>query len=182
MKVRDIMRTGFSLCVPSDTVLKAAEIMRSMRVRNVPVVSGATTPELLGMITAFDVVTQCLAAGHQPDKCPVENHLSQVVLCVHPDEEVGQLPRELPMEVRRGFLIPIVDEEGVVGVITEEIVSYHCEIPEPVDAPMAGRTAQLELIWRCLICGYVWHRKEPLLQKCPNCGAPKEEFVLVSED
>jgi len=51
------------------------------------------------------------------------------------------------------------------------------EAPEPTH-----RTAALELVWRCLLCGEQWLRQDQPLKACPNCGAPPEEFVLVSED
>jgi rubrerythrin len=44
------------------------------------------------------------------------------------------------------------------------------------------RTAALELVWRCLRCGELWLRQDVPPEACPNCGAPPEEFVLVTED
>ncbi len=34
--------------------------------------------------------------------------------------------------------------------------------------------------WVCTVCGYVHEGDEPP-EKCPQCGAPKEKFVLQSE-
>ena len=53
------------------------------------------------------------------------------------------------------------------------------EPPEPTH-----RTAALELVWRCLRCGELWLRDPSAegLGACPNCGAPPEEFDLVTED
>ena len=51
------------------------------------------------------------------------------------------------------------------------------EPPEPTH-----RTAALELVWRCLLCGELWLRLDQPPKACPNCGAPPEEFVLVTED
>ena len=34
----------------------------------------------------------------------------------------------------------------------------------------------------CPDCGYLLTRAEQLPDKCPDCGAPKEHFVLVTED
>ena len=55
---------------------------------------------------------------------------------------------------------------------------------EPTDEPPepTHRTAALELVWRCLRCGELWLRQDPPPEACPNCGAPPEEFVLVTED
>ncbi|MDP2948521.1 MAG: hypothetical protein Q8P22_03165 [Chloroflexota bacterium] len=51
------------------------------------------------------------------------------------------------------------------------------EQPEPTH-----RTAALEILWRCLDCGELWHRDAPLPQVCPSCGAPREHFGLLLED
>lgn len=41
----------------------------------------------------------------------------------------------------------------------------------------------LTIVWRCLVCGNQWPDDgKPLPDKCPNCGAPKTEFVLLEED
>jgi len=39
----------------------------------------------------------------------------------------------------------------------------------------------LYLIWQCLKCGYVTPAKDPP-DRCPECHAPREEFLLVEED
>lgn len=39
----------------------------------------------------------------------------------------------------------------------------------------------LAIVWRCLRCGYLVTAPEPPAE-CPDCGAPREEFVLVEED
>jgi len=51
------------------------------------------------------------------------------------------------------------------------------EPPDPTH-----RTAALELVWRCLRCGELWLRQDQPPKACPSCGAPPEEFVLVTED
>jgi rubrerythrin len=49
-------------------------------------------------------------------------------------------------------------------------------------ADFAGELAMLlYLIWQCLKCGYALVAKDPP-DKCPDCGAPREEFVLIEED
>jgi rubrerythrin len=40
----------------------------------------------------------------------------------------------------------------------------------------------MELIWKCLSCGHLWHRDEKVPDACEHCGALKTEFVLIEED
>jgi len=38
------------------------------------------------------------------------------------------------------------------------------------------------IVWRCTRCGHLFVPGEELTERCPDCEAPKEEFVLVEED
>jgi rubrerythrin len=52
---------------------------------------------------------------------------------------------------------------------------HHGEVPEfrPID---------MELVWKCLKCGYLLPRDQELPERCPQCGAPETEFEAVIED
>ena len=39
----------------------------------------------------------------------------------------------------------------------------------------------LTILWKCLRCGYQVVAENPP-EQCPDCGAPREEFVHVEED
>ncbi len=56
------------------------------------------------------------------------------------------------------------------------------ERDEPEILPPEVRTAATELIRRCSNCGYQRPRAEGPPDRCPDCGAPREEFYLVTED
>lgn len=36
-------------------------------------------------------------------------------------------------------------------------------------------------LWKCNVCGYV-HEGNEAPDACPKCGAPKEKFVLLSQE
>jgi rubrerythrin len=44
------------------------------------------------------------------------------------------------------------------------------------------RTAATELVWRCSRCGLLRLRDDGPPDRCPDCGAPREDFYLVTED
>ncbi len=48
--------------------------------------------------------------------------------------------------------------------------------------PPETRAAATELLWRCGRCGYQRPRAEGPPERCPDCGAPREEFYRVTED
>jgi rubredoxin len=39
----------------------------------------------------------------------------------------------------------------------------------------------MKKLWKCSVCGYV-HEGDEAPDVCPKCGAPKDKFVLLSEE
>lgn len=37
------------------------------------------------------------------------------------------------------------------------------------------------VLWKCGVCGYIYDGKDAP-NKCPKCGAPKEQFTKVEDD
>ena len=37
------------------------------------------------------------------------------------------------------------------------------------------------MLWKCAVCGYVYEGEEAP-DKCPKCGAPKEQFSAIPEE
>jgi len=54
--------------------------------------------------------------------------------------------------------------------------------PEPEILPPEVRTAATELVWRCAVCGYQTPRTNGPPDRCPDCGAPREQFYRPTED
>ena len=52
---------------------------------------------------------------------------------------------------------------------------HHGEVPEfrPID---------MELLWKCLSCGFLFPRDAEPPTECPGCGAAETEFEAVVED
>lgn len=44
------------------------------------------------------------------------------------------------------------------------------------------RTIAMELVWRCLRCGFQTPRAADPPDRCPSCGGPREDFVAITED
>lgn len=61
------------------------------------------------------------------------------------------------------------------------------EVEEEVERVHHGevreyRPIDMELLWRCIQCGFLMSRDKELPEQCPQCGAPKTEFESVIED
>ncbi len=44
------------------------------------------------------------------------------------------------------------------------------------------RAIDMELVWKCLQCGYLTSRERPAPSSCPRCGAPETDFEAIVED
>src|SRR2546425_4490747 len=57
------------------TSAEVATLMRAKNISVVPVVDNPKDRRYLGTISDRDIVTQCVAAGHDPHECAVEQHM-----------------------------------------------------------------------------------------------------------
>ena len=118
MKARDIMTPKPFFIAPTDSVTKAAEIMRYENVGGVPVVTDPARPRLAGMITDRDIVVRCVARGHHAE-CLVSEVMTPAPLqTVLPDADVSEIVSKMEAsEVRR---IPVVSDDGIlIGIVAE---------------------------------------------------------------
>ncbi len=121
MKARDIMRWNPTIVTPDEAVSHAAEYMRYEHDACIPVVKDATSRLLVGIITARDLATRCLARGHGPS-CTVSDHMTPAPLhTAHLDDDLRPLLHKMHgWEIRR---LPVVSDDGVlIGVLSEAAV------------------------------------------------------------
>jgi CBS domain-containing protein len=118
MKARDIMTSDPFTATLSDSVRRAADIMRELNIGAVPIVEDRATPVLRGIITDRDIAVRCTAEGHAP-LCPVRDHMTALPLqTVGPDDDVADVIEQMERAaVRR---IPVISSDGVlVGIIAQ---------------------------------------------------------------
>ena len=118
VKARDLMTSSPFVVLPTDTITRAAEIMRYENIGGVPVVSDPAKPRLAGIVTDRDIVIRCVARGlHLP--CLVSEVMTPVpLLTVLPDAEISEIVQKMETaEVRR---IPVVSDDGMLlGIVAE---------------------------------------------------------------
>ncbi len=122
MIARDIMTTDLFLVTATDSVKRAAELMRNIGVGALPVVDDSPLPRLEGLITDRDIVTRCVAKGHEP-WCLVGDHMTRAPLTtVGTEDDVSAVVEA--METARVRRVPVVSQDGVLlGMIAQADVA-----------------------------------------------------------
>lgn len=136
MQARDIM-TKKPVSVTPDTLIdSAARLMKDQDVGMLPVVKGADSSTLVGVITDRDIAIRHVAEGHPGKTCPVREAMTERVTTCRPDTDVNDVMAVMGKErVRR---VPIVDERGsLVGVVAQADIARRVD-----DAKATGHTVE----------------------------------------
>ncbi len=70
------------------TSAEVALLMRAKDISVVPVVDNPKDRRYLGTISDRDIVTQCVAAGHDPKECSAQVHARRDTVVVTPETEL----------------------------------------------------------------------------------------------
>ena len=114
LKVRDAMATTIGVASSTDTVTRAAELMREEGAGFIPVCDG---DRLVGVVTDRDIVVRCIAEGHgDPAAETVEHVITQYPLTIAPDADLDAAAELMGRaQVRR---LAVVDDGRLVGVLS----------------------------------------------------------------
>ena len=118
MKAREVMTAKPEVVTRSDSIRKAAEIMRERDVGLVPIVDDRTSMKVKGVITDRDLAIRHVAAGHTHE-CVVDEHMTGRPLeTVDANADLTEVLAVMKRaQLRR---IPVVEGEGrIVGVIAQ---------------------------------------------------------------
>lgn len=132
MKCRDLMTKDPVVCMPSDTVDKVAQVMKSEDVGPVPIVEDSMTKKLLGIVTDRDLALKIVAEGREPRSTKVGDVMTTNPVSCRPDDDIEDaLDAMEEHQVRR---LPIVDEENrVVGIIAQADVARRLDSDDTAD-------------------------------------------------
>jgi CBS domain-containing protein len=122
MKVRDIMRSGEVAVVrPEDSVALATQIMLWSGVRHLPVVRDGA---VVGLLSERDVFRRGSAVGAKDAaRDTVERVMTSPALTIAPDKPL--VAAMWLMAGRKLGCLPVVGQEGLVGIITTTDVLRH---------------------------------------------------------
>ncbi|MEO5953645.1 MAG: CBS domain-containing protein [Chloroflexia bacterium] len=205
MKVSEVMIDNPPVVTRDDTISRAARCIDELHTSLVPVVDSHKNRRVVGVIMDKEVM-RCTASGNNPQVSMVSDYMGNSYETVHVDADVETALVEVPqtmqeMEVSgssgtgagstasgnnqglmgRRPIVVVDDERRVVGIITRPHLAMDIAKVQSGQV-VSGRAENMQLVWRCTDCGYLLTRAEQLPDKCPDCGAPKEHFVLVTED
>ena len=103
------------------TSAEVATLMRMKDISVVPVVDNPKDRRYLGTISDRDIVTRCVANGHDPSDCAVETHLRQDTAVVAPETELKGYKLTKPADEHdshvRATIVVVDKERRVVGFI-----------------------------------------------------------------
>ncbi|MDJ0460187.1 CBS domain-containing protein [Streptomyces sp. H27-C3] len=113
--VRDLM-TRDVRCIPAtETLDRAAQLMRDHRIGALPVQNG--DKELIGIVTDRDIIVKCVAAGHDPAKVTAGDLSEGAPVSVDVSADASDAIRVMGEARIRRLLI--LDNGRPAGVVTE---------------------------------------------------------------
>jgi CBS domain-containing protein len=130
MKMCNEVMTKYPVCcLPTDSVAKAAELMKSKNIGSIPVIENEQTQKLVGIVTDRDLALTIVAVGRDAKSTNVDVVMTyKVVSCLADDDLQKALDAMAKQKLRR---IPIVDHDNrIVGIITQADVATRINQPE----------------------------------------------------
>ncbi len=130
MKMCDEVMTKYPVCcLPTDSVAKAADLMKSGNFGSIPVIESEQTQKLVGIVTDRDLALTIVAEGRDAKSTKVETVMTRkVVTCFASDDVQMALDAMAEHQLRR---IPVVDQDHkIMGIITQADVATRINQPE----------------------------------------------------
>jgi len=118
----EIMTKNPEYCLPSDTVLKAAQLMKSEDVGPIPIVADNEGRKLTGIITDRDLAIKVIAEARDPNTTRLEDVMSDNVVSCNENDDVNKVLKLMEdNQVRR---IPVVgNNDQLLGIIAQADVA-----------------------------------------------------------
>jgi CBS domain-containing protein len=132
-KCTDVMTDNLFYCLPGDSVMKAAEMMKREDIGPVLVVENDQNRKLVGIVTDRDLAMKVVAEGRDPKSTKLDAVMTRKLVTCHADDDLQKaLDGMAQHQLRR---IPIVDADNhVVGIIAQADVATRANEPEETAA------------------------------------------------
>ena len=129
MKCEEVMTKNIVCCLPDESVLKAAQLMKNSDIGSVPVVENNENRKLVGIISDRDLAIRVVGEGCDSGTVKVKEVMTkEVITCRAVDDAQRALDLMADNQLRR---IPIVDNNNrVIGIIAQADVATRLNQPE----------------------------------------------------
>lgn len=112
---RDIMHKGAKSVPTTETLDRAARIMREMKVGALPI--SDENDRMCGILTDRDIVVECVAMGKNPSKVTCGELAQGTPRWIDASADVSEVLNE--MQGHRIRRLPVVENKRLVGMISE---------------------------------------------------------------
>lgn len=128
MKCNEVMTVNPSCCLVTDTVHRAAQLMKSEDVGPIPILDDLENRQLAGVVTDRDIVLNLVAKDLDPNTTRVSEIMTTDVVTCRVDDDANEAIRLMEKhQVRR---IPIVNDNGqLAGIVSQADVATRMKEP-----------------------------------------------------
>lgn len=113
--IADVMTTDPVTIIESETVAKAAQLMRENDIGDV-IVLDDTSARVKGIVTDRDLVVRAVAEGMDPTETTLASCCTDRLVCASPNDPLDKAARLMrDKAIRR---LPVVDGEQAVGIVS----------------------------------------------------------------
>jgi CBS domain-containing protein len=128
MKCNEVMTVNPSCCLVTDTVHRAAQLMKSEDVGPIPILDDLESRRLAGVVTDRDIVLKLVAKDLDPNTTRVSEIMTTDVITCRVDDDAHEAVRLMEKhQVRR---IPIVNDNGqLAGIVSQADVATRMKEP-----------------------------------------------------
>ncbi|MER6138876.1 CBS domain-containing protein [Streptomyces sparsogenes] len=121
-KAADIMHPGAQWISATETLDRAAQLMRELDVGALPIAD--ENERLCGILTDRDIVVGCVAVGKDPSRTRAGDLAKGTPRWIPADADVSDVLREMEQhKIRR---LPVIDKDKrLVGMISEADLAHH---------------------------------------------------------
>ncbi len=118
----EIMTKNPEYCLPSDTVMKAAQLMKSEDVGPIPIVADKDGRKLAGIVTDRDLAIKVIAEDRDPNTTQLSDVMSDNVVSCNENDDVDKVLKLMEdNQIRR---IPVVgSNDQLLGIIAQADVA-----------------------------------------------------------
>jgi len=129
IKCIDVMTKDPICCLPDDTVVKAAKLMKTGNFGSIPVIENEQTKKLVGIVTDRDLALTIVAEARDARDIKVESVMTTgMITCLAQDDLQKALDAMSTHQLRR---IPVVDlNNRILGIIAQADVATRVNYPE----------------------------------------------------